>query len=39
MGSADPLEKWMKNYKDGNVQKEQLSMFMLYFESNEGRQV
>ena len=34
------LEKWMKNYyKDGNVQKEQLSMFMLYCESNQGRQV
>jgi len=40
MGSADPLlEKWMKKLKSENMQKEQFSMFMLYFESNQGRQV
>jgi len=39
MGSADLLEKWMKNKKSENMQKEQISMFMLYFESNQGRQL
>jgi len=39
MGSADPPGKWMKNKKSKNIQKEQFSMFMLYFESNQGRQV
>jgi len=39
MGSADPLKKWIKKLKSGNMQKEQFSMFMLYFESNQGRQV
>jgi len=39
MGSADPLEKWIKKLKSENMQKEQFSMFMLYFESNHGRQV
>jgi len=38
MGSADPLEKKGK-LKSENMQKEQFSMFMLYFESNQGRQV
>jgi len=38
MGSADPLEK-MEKLKSENMQKEQFSMFMLYFESNQGRQV
>jgi len=33
MGSADPLEKWLKIKKSENMQKEQFSMFMLYFES------
>jgi len=28
-----------KNLKSENGQKEQFSMFMLYFESNQGRQV
>jgi len=39
MGSADPLEKWMKNLKAITGKKEQFSMFMLYFESNQGRQM
>jgi len=39
MGSADPLEKWMKNRKRKHAKKEQFSMFMLYFESSQGRQV
>jgi len=39
MGSADPPGKWMKNYKAKTCKKEQFSMFMLYFESNQGRQV
>jgi len=39
MGSADPLKKWMKNTKAKTCKKEQFSMFMLYFESNQGRQV
>jgi len=36
MGSA---EIWMKKLKSENMQKEQFSTFMLYFESNQGRQV
>jgi len=36
IGSADPLEKWMKNKKAKTCNKEQFSMFMLYFESNRG---
>ena len=40
MGSADPLEKMDKQLKSENMQKkEQFSMFMLYFESNQDRQV
>jgi len=39
MGSADPLEKKDKKLKSENMQKEQFSMFMLYSESNQGRQV
>jgi len=41
MGSADPhpSEKWIKKLKSENMQKEQFSMFVLYFESNQGRQV
>jgi len=39
MGSADPLEKKDKKLKNENMQKEQFSMFMLYSESNQGRQV
>jgi len=35
MGSADPpVEKWMKNLKSENMQNEQFSTFVLYFESN-----
>jgi len=34
-----PLEKWMKNQKAKTCKKEQFSMYMLYFESNQGRQV
>jgi len=39
MGSADPLEKMDEKLKSENRQKKQFSMFMLYFESNQGRQV
>jgi len=39
MGSADPWKKWMKKMKSENMQKEHFSMFMLYFESNQGRQM
>jgi len=39
VGSADPLEKWMKKIKSKNMQNEQFSMLMLYFESNQGRQM
>jgi len=38
MGSADPLEKMNEKLKSENMQKEQFSMFMLYFHSNQGRQ-
>jgi len=36
MGSAGKMDEKLKSE---NMQKEQLSMFMLYFESNQGRQV
>jgi len=43
MGSADsPPGKMDEKLKSENMQKEQVSqvsMFMLYFESNQGRQV
>jgi len=41
MGSADPLplEKIDEKLKSENMQKEQFSMFMLYFENKQGRQV
>jgi len=39
MGSADPLEKMDEKLKSENMQKEQFSMFMLYFESNQVSQV
>jgi len=40
MWSADPpLEKMDKKLKSENMQKEQFSMFVLYFESNQGRQM
>jgi len=40
MGSADPRPgKTDETLKSENMQKEQFSMFMLYFESNQGRQV
>jgi len=39
VGSADPLEKWMKKLKSKNMQNEQFSMLMLYLESNQGRQM
>jgi len=38
-GQLTNLEKWMKNLKAKTCKKEQFSMFMLYFESNQGRQV
>jgi len=37
MGSADPPGKMDEKLKSENMQKR--AMFMLYFESNEGRQV
>jgi len=39
MGSADPPGKMDEKFKSKNMQKEQFSMFMLYFESKPGRQV
>jgi len=39
MGSPDPSGKIHKKLKSENFPKEQFSMFMLYFESNQGRQV
>jgi len=39
MGSADPLGKMDEKLKSENMQKEQFSMFVLYFENNQGRQV
>jgi len=38
MGSADPLEKIDEKLKSENMQK-QFSMFMLYSESNQVRQM
>jgi len=34
MGSGDPPGKMDEKLKSENMQKEQFSMFMLYFESN-----
>jgi len=39
MGSADLPEEMDDKLKSENMQKEQCSMFMLYFESNQGRQM
>jgi len=39
MGSADPPGKMDGKLKSENMQKEQFSVFLLYFESNQGRQV
>ena len=39
MGSADPLEKTYEKLKSEKMQKEKISMFMLYFESNQDMQV
>jgi len=39
MGSADPPGKMDEKLKSENMQKDEFSMFMLYFESNQGRQV
>ena len=40
MGSADrPPVEMDEKLESENMQKEQFSMFMLYFESNQGRQV
>jgi len=39
MGSVDPLEKKDEKLKSENMQKKQFSMYMLYFESDQGRQV
>jgi len=38
-GQLIPLEKWTKNYKVKTCKKEQCSMFVLYFDCNQGRQV
>jgi len=38
MGSADPPGKLDEKLKSKNMQK-RADMFMLYFESNQGRQV
>jgi len=38
-GSADPPGKMDEKLISKNMQKEQFSMFMLYFESNQARQV
>jgi len=39
MGSADPHGKMDEKLKSENVKKQQFSMFMLYFVSNQGRQM
>jgi len=39
MGSADIPGKMDGKLKSENMQKKQFSMFVLYFESNQGRQV
>jgi len=39
MGLADPPRKMDKKIKNENMQKEQFFMFMLYFESNQGKEV
>jgi len=39
LGQLTPLEKWMKLKKRKHAEKEQFSMFMLYFDSNQGRQL
>jgi len=40
MGSADPRAKMDEKLKSEKyAKKEQFSIFMLYFESNQGRQV
>jgi len=39
MGSADPPGKIDEKLKSENMQKEQFSVSMLYFESNQGRQM
>jgi len=39
MGSTEPLEMDEKLKTENMQKKEQFSMFMLYFESNQGRQV
>jgi len=39
MGSADPPVKMDEKLKSENMQKQQFSVFMLYFESNQGMQV
>jgi len=40
MGSAEPPGKMDEKLKSENMQKkEQFSVFILYFESNQGRQV
>ena len=40
-GKWGQLTPWKmdEKLKSENIQKEQFSMFMLYFESNQGRQV
>jgi len=38
-GQVIPLKKMDEKLKSENMQKEQFSMFMLYFESKQGMQV
>jgi len=38
MGSDEPPGKKLEKLKSENMQKGQFSMFILYFESNQGRQ-
>jgi len=39
MESTDPPGKMNEKLKSENMKKEQFSMFVLYFERNQGRQV
>jgi len=38
-GQLTPVKKMDEKLKSENMQKEQFSMFMLYYESNQDRQV
>jgi len=39
MGSADPPGKMDEKLKNENMQKRAVFMFMIYFESTQGKQV